>query len=199
MGKARVLQKVSLESVTSRKSLLKPWLRLAYYVFEHDMRVATVFLRNPLTSFAEFTAALPCSAQLWEASSAESWRAIFLAEHGDGTNKGFEVSLRDLICRPRLLETIFTGVDIYRAKSLLLHGLAGQIFEFRKNAKIAAAAEAQPHASHELWLRMRQEDLYIAISPRYDAKLTEMPGTRILPHRPLLSKSTRQVRCSAIF
>lgn len=70
-----------------------------------------------------------------------------------------EVSLQDLICRPRLLETMLTGFEIPRAGSLLLHGLAGQLFEFRKNAKIAAAAGEQCSASLKLLLKMRQEHL----------------------------------------
>jgi hypothetical protein len=135
--------------------------RLAYRVFEYDMQVATVFLRNPLTSFAEFTAALPCNPKLWEASSAESWRTVFFSDgHNDISQLSAETSLQDIICRPRLLDVMLIGLDLPRARSLLLHGLAGQIFEFRKHAKIATAAgAAQSSASLKLWLKMRQEDL----------------------------------------
>lgn len=123
------------------------------------MRVATVFLRNPLTSFAEFTAPLPSSGTLWEASSAQSWRSVFLSNGDNDVRQSAEVSLQDLICRPRLLETMITGFETARAGSLLLHGLAGQLFEFRKNAKIAAAAGEQCSASLRLLLKMRQEHL----------------------------------------
>lgn len=122
------------------------------------MRIATVFLRNPLTSFAEFTAPLPSSAALWEASSAHAWRSVYLSDSYNDVQAS-EVSLQDLICRPRLLENMLPGFEVPRASSLLLHGLAGQIFEFRKNAKIAAAAGDQCSASLKLWLKMRQEHL----------------------------------------
>lgn len=133
--------------------------RLAYHAFEYDMRIATVFLRNPLTSFAEFTAPLPSSAALWEASSAHAWRSVYLSDSDNDVSQASEVSLQDLICRPRLLETMVPGFEVPRASSLLLHGLAGQIFEFRKNAKIAAAAGDQCSASLNLCLKMRQEHL----------------------------------------
>lgn len=134
-------------------------VRLAYHVFEHDMRVATVLLRNPLTSFAEFIAPLPRSAALWNAPSAHVWRTVYLSDDDHFHNQASGFSLQDLISRPRLLETMITGLDTPRARSLLLHGIAGQIFEFRKTAKVAAAAGTSCPGSLTIRLKMCQDDL----------------------------------------
>jgi hypothetical protein len=141
-----------------RWARLESFRRLAYHIFEHDMRVATVLLRNPLTSFAEFTAPLPRSNVLWEASTAEAWRFAYLADVGNSSNESQQTSLQDLLGRPRLLDTMPSSVKC-KSRSLLVHGLAGQIFEYRKATTIAGAAGTQCAASLTLSLKMRQDDL----------------------------------------
>ena len=53
--------------------------RLAMYLFYRDARSSMSVLSPPLISYAEFTTALPCRKEMWEAKSADSWKTAYLA------------------------------------------------------------------------------------------------------------------------
>ncbi|KAB8210433.1 hypothetical protein BDV34DRAFT_220571 [Aspergillus parasiticus] len=136
--------------------------RLAYYVLELDMQVAMVFNRNPTVSYSEFTAPLPHASEEWFASSAVEWRQAYLErDHGDGQD---ELSLRDLLLQPTLLNSLPSCLDFSKAISLLLHGLAGQVYEYKKQNIFAGSSQSRRSVTLQLAIRTQQQDLYQTLS-----------------------------------
>lgn len=120
------------------------------------MQVALVFNRQPLTSYAEFTAPLPCSEELWFAATAEEWRARYLAMKPAESTQN--LCLRQILTKPQSLKLVPSGVDIDKIKSLLLCGLAGQVWELKQQSLVIDRTDAN-RASAQLWQQMRQSEL----------------------------------------
>ncbi|KAJ5369733.1 uncharacterized protein N7496_005825 [Penicillium cataractarum] len=143
--------------------------RLAYSALEHDMQVAMVFNRNPTTSFSEFTAPLPSASEEWFASSADDWRKAYLNNSHDNED---ESSLKQLLARLSMLNNLSSGLDHSKAKSVILHGLAGQVFEYQKQVSLFCGRHSHRSANLQLAIRAQQQDLYQSLLTLQDTPET---------------------------
>ncbi|KAL5363428.1 hypothetical protein BJX96DRAFT_178064 [Aspergillus floccosus] len=135
--------------------------RLAYSALELDMRVAVTFGRNPATSYSEFTTPLPAASEEWLASSAIEWRAVHMGRGNVGDEA--QASLRDILPCPTRLNNLSPSLDTSKARSVLLHGLAGQIFEFQKQVVFANGTQNNRSNNLQLAIRAQQQDLHQAL------------------------------------
>jgi hypothetical protein len=132
---------------------LESYKRLVYHLFEHDIDLTIVNQRQPLLSYAEFTAPLPASKSLWLASTAEVWRSRMLsAVHRDS-----RPSLRSILQDDGASLDLHPGVDAQIARSAYLHGLAAQIWEYSQQSMLL---QDLSDPSSQLWSRSRQQKLY---------------------------------------
>lgn len=152
--------------------------RLAYSVLEHDMHIAIVQSRNPTTSYTEFTAPLPDTADLWFASSAETWRQQML-ELGHGDDQG-KISLRDMLIQPSLLNFLPPSLDTAKARSVLLHGLAGQVFEYRKQSILHNSLTAHRSVGLQLAICAQQQELLQTLTQISLGDPTDSPESSIM-------------------
>lgn len=58
------------------------WKRLAYRLLSHDASSSMALLVNPLISYAEFTAPVPASEEVWSAESPEHWKPLWMSRSG---------------------------------------------------------------------------------------------------------------------
>ncbi|KAF4462847.1 hypothetical protein FALBO_10332 [Fusarium albosuccineum] len=70
----------SLQEIWHEWLHLESWKRLVCRVYKHDTNTSIALQVNPLISYAEFCLPLPASDDMWSASSAEEWNALFLAQ-----------------------------------------------------------------------------------------------------------------------
>jgi hypothetical protein len=126
--------------------------------------------RQPLISYAELSSSLPASRSLWLAPTAEAWRLAYTAE----SLNDHRSSLRDLLKDGRSLSSISTAIDKHIARSAYLHGMAAQIWEFSQQAMLLGESSDR---SSQLWLQLRQENLYVTIIQHdYSVCSSYVPG-----------------------
>ncbi|KAF2966929.1 hypothetical protein GQX73_g6655 [Xylaria multiplex] len=80
---------ISVQSDDNGETLDQKWClwiqqesfrRLAFRLLQHDTDSSLALMVNPLVSYAEVTLALPCSNDLWGASSSEDWKSVYLSK-----------------------------------------------------------------------------------------------------------------------
>lgn len=113
--------------------------------------------RPALTSYAELTLPFPAARELWLAPTAKAWREIWTSRYNIMTFS--ELSLRDLLADPSLINHIPPELDAQIARNSLLHGLAIQTWEFRQQMLLSQNSQFGSKATARLWLQSRQEDL----------------------------------------
>lgn len=114
--------------------------------------------RPALTSYTEYTLPFPCARDLWLAPTAAAWKHLWDTKYSYTTIS--DLSLRDLLADPSLLDDLPPNVDAGVAKSALLHGLMSQVSSFRQQASLDSC-RADTRAMNRLWLQSRQEDMYV--------------------------------------
>ncbi|RHZ64278.1 uncharacterized protein CDV56_105872 [Aspergillus thermomutatus] len=120
--------------------------RLVYHLFEHDIEVATAMNRPAIISYSELTLPLPASRDLWLAPNAKAWKDIWVTRYRHLSLP--ELSLRDLLSDPSLFNQLPLGLDVGIAHSAILHGLAGQTWDFRQQVLLARSCRSEPR----VWL-----------------------------------------------
>jgi hypothetical protein len=127
--------------------------RLVYHLFEHDIDLTIVNQRQPLLSYAELTVPLPAPKTLWLSPNAEVWRARMLNASLPETRP----SLRSILQDDGASLELHPGIDTQIARSVYLHGLAAQIWEYSQQAMLLQDVS---DPSSQLWSRSRQQKLY---------------------------------------
>jgi hypothetical protein len=127
--------------------------RLVYHLFEHDIDLTIVNQRQPLLSYAELTVPLPAPKALWLSPNAEVWRARMLNANLPETRP----SLRSILQDDGASLELHPGIDSQIARSVYLHGLAAQIWEYSQQAMLLQDIS---DPSSQLWSRSRQQKLY---------------------------------------
>jgi hypothetical protein len=127
--------------------------RLVYHLFEHDIDLTIVNQRQPLLSYAELTVPLPAPKALWLSQNAEIWRARMLSASLPETRP----SLRSILQDDGASLELHPGIDTQVARSVYLHGLAAQIWEYSQQSMLLQDVS---DPSSQLWSRSRQQKLY---------------------------------------
>ncbi|KAI9925830.1 hypothetical protein MW887_005636 [Aspergillus wentii] len=133
--------------------------RLVYHLFEHDIQVATAMNRPAITCYAELTLPFPAHRDLWLAPTATAWKNLYIEMYGRHIRTS-ELSLRDVLADPSLLNHPPSDVDAGIATLALLHGLASQVWEFRQQVLLSRCCVSGSRAMNRLWLQSRQDDIY---------------------------------------
>ncbi|KAH8683668.1 hypothetical protein BGZ61DRAFT_496026 [Ilyonectria robusta] len=84
--------------------------RLSFRLLSHDASCSMALLANPLISYAEFSAPLPLSEEIWSSDSAEHWKAAWLSR----TN-GRIFNIGDFLTDPETLIMHRDTVDVMAA------------------------------------------------------------------------------------
>ncbi|KAB8255737.1 hypothetical protein BDV32DRAFT_161621 [Aspergillus pseudonomiae] len=61
--------------------------RLVYNLLQHDAQLSMVLFTNPLLSYGETSLSIPCSRDLWTASSAQKWKELYCARFAMGSTR----------------------------------------------------------------------------------------------------------------
>lgn len=125
------------------------------------MQVALVFNRNPTFSFVEFTAPLPVSQSLWLASTADEWKQLM---QPSVEIRPLQLSLRDVLLSSTLLTNKNANIDATKASSIWLYGLAGQIFDYRKQDVLVNTASSHRTTGFQLGMRAQQQNIHEALT-----------------------------------
>jgi len=112
--------------------------RLVFFLFRHDAHMSITLSLNPNISYAELSLPLPHSAQLWQAKTAEAWKAAML-----------KLPHHQLPSVLDLLQNIDRYVesrdlfDVEIATYALLSATWGLVREYRQQMSITAASPNQ--------------------------------------------------------
>ncbi|KAJ5681350.1 uncharacterized protein N7477_001290 [Penicillium maclennaniae] len=153
--------------------------RLVYHLFGHDVEVAMSMNRSALISYTELTLPLPAARDLWLAQSAQEWKQIWTSRYDMARES--EMSLRDLLSDPSLINHVCPQLDLAIARSALLHGLAIQVWEFRQQNLLSQGSQSVSRATARLWLQSRKEDLYTTLRTTQNDS-PDQPRTNTLMH-----------------
>ncbi|KAJ6104019.1 hypothetical protein N7523_010339 [Penicillium sp. IBT 18751x] len=153
--------------------------RLVYHLFGHDVEVAMSMNRSALISYTELTLPLPAARDLWLAQSAEEWKRTWTSRYAMARES--DMSLRDLLSDPSLINHVCPELDVEIARSALLHGLAIQVWEFRQQNLLSQGSQSASRATARLWLQSRQEDLYTTLRTTQNDS-PDRPPTGTLMH-----------------
>lgn len=132
--------------------------RLVYHLFEHDHEVAMALNRPGITSYTELTLPFPAPRDLWLAQTAHSWKRLWLDKYHDTSTS--DICPRDIIANPSLMSNLPLYVDRHIVSTTLLHGLASQVCDLRRQIILTQYSTSKPRATVSLWLQSRQDDLY---------------------------------------
>ncbi|KAM3065720.1 hypothetical protein ACMFMG_011423 [Clarireedia jacksonii] len=104
--------------------------RLVYHLLGHDAKSSISLLVSPLISYAELDVPLPEAQELWLASSAREWKAIYRRKFD---NKSIRIpSLTECVADLDLVESSKDVIDRTLSCAALLHALWGMVWEYRK-------------------------------------------------------------------
>ncbi|CRG92015.1 Zinc finger protein klf1 [Talaromyces islandicus] len=135
--------------------------RLVYHLFEHDHEVAMAINRPAITSYTELTLPFPAPRELWLAQTAHLWEQLWLEKYSDTGIS--DICPRDIIADPSLLSNLPLYADRHIVSTTLLHGLASQVCDFRRQLILTQYNTIKPRATVSLWLKSRQDDLYTVL------------------------------------
>ncbi|KAH9868347.1 hypothetical protein J1614_007419 [Plenodomus biglobosus] len=122
------------------------FLRLVYHTFELDRQSSMALLKPPLMSYSEMQLPLPSANILWQAKSAESWKAAYLGM-AQASSK-----------RPSAVEC-FLDLDLVHhdhANTTYLYMMWGTVWEYRQ---MAGVAKSSHKANNSLILSSRYQEL----------------------------------------
>ncbi|KAK2759873.1 hypothetical protein FQN54_002607 [Arachnomyces sp. PD_36] len=113
--------------------------RLVCRLYIHDKQASMAFSTTPLVSYAEFSAPLPMSKDLWLANTASRWKDIYLSK----PHSPYEriPSLADLLQDTSQLAIYTDKVDVQLAGLVILHAIYALIWEHSQLNRIARNRE----------------------------------------------------------
>ncbi|KAK4147648.1 zinc finger protein klf1 [Dichotomopilus funicola] len=105
------------------------WKRLIFHVYIRDAQASMTQLNPPFMSYAELILPLPAPRELWFASTAEEFKARYLASSG-----GYKrpPSLVDILRDVNVLAEHQSHVDWAFATSIYLHAVWSLVWEYRQ-------------------------------------------------------------------
>ncbi|PVH69493.1 hypothetical protein DL98DRAFT_624643, partial [Cadophora sp. DSE1049] len=121
---------------TTNESSWKEWVhvesfkRLSYLAFYEDACISMSLFNPPLISVAEVHLDMPCSRDLWQASSAEEWKKIYEQQAcaSDQDIPSFRACLSDI----RMLSKHQSLVDSQMCLVLLVCAIWGKVWQWRQ-------------------------------------------------------------------
>lgn len=113
--------------------------RLVCRIYIHDAQASMAFSITPLVSYAEFSAPLPMSQDLWLANTAYRWKDIYLSKAQ--TSQERIPSLADLLQDTSQLASYGDKVDVQLAGLVILHAIYALIWEHSQLNRIARNRE----------------------------------------------------------
>lgn len=129
--------------------------RLILHLFIHDVETSISLQINPLLSYTELLFSLPASRDMWRASTAESWRRIYLSKRrlSRPVPRISEQGMHSL----DFLDDLQDHVDVELCYYVVLHGFWGQIAAHRGSSVFYANSNG---GTHRLWLKSQHQELY---------------------------------------
>ncbi|KAI0536014.1 fungal-specific transcription factor domain-containing protein [Xylaria digitata] len=125
--------------------------RLAFRLLQHDTDSSLALMVNPLVSYAEVTLPLPCSSDLWAASSSEDWKSVYLSK---SQSPAF---VFDCLEDPEIITTGGMRVDTL-ATSLAYLSCAWRLaWEY---IQLTSLRKGLPQKGNEFLMKCRQEELF---------------------------------------
>ncbi|KAH7371600.1 hypothetical protein BKA64DRAFT_308256 [Cadophora sp. MPI-SDFR-AT-0126] len=121
---------------TTNESSWKEWVhvesfkRLSYLAFYEDACISMSLFNPPLVSVAEVHLDMPCSRDLWQASSAEEWKKIY--EQQSRASYQDIPSFRACLSDIRMLSKHQSLVDSQMCLILLVCAIWGKVWQWRQ-------------------------------------------------------------------
>ncbi|KAF9696745.1 hypothetical protein EKO04_005701 [Ascochyta lentis] len=132
--------------------------RMVYHLLSHDAQASMSLLTNPAVSYSELDLPLPEPQELWLASSAEEWRAIYQTNADIYTMR--IPSLTECIASPDLMQERKTVIDLKLSCSSFLYAMWGMVWEYRKLARLFLAEPNKNSVwDSRLTMMTRQQEL----------------------------------------
>ncbi|KAF7627549.1 putative C6 transcription factor RegA [Aspergillus flavus] len=111
--------------------------RLVYNLLRHDAQLSMVLFTNPLLSYGEISLSIPCSRDLWTASSAQKWKELYCGRLAMGTTR--IPTLLECIANLDLLECSKAVADTTLSCLSILCAMWGMVWEYRQFSILLAA------------------------------------------------------------
>jgi hypothetical protein len=105
--------------------------RLAYHVLFQDVQTSSALFRQPIISPAEVNLTLPCSADIWEARSAEAWRQILL-NRAQTNQRLVPLQLPQYLREPDLLSRHHAIIDIQMSLRVVSSVFYSRVWQFHQ-------------------------------------------------------------------
>ncbi|KAH7144101.1 hypothetical protein B0J13DRAFT_502011 [Dactylonectria estremocensis] len=125
--------------------------RLAFRLLLHDASCSMALLANPLISYAEFSAPLPLSEEIWSSDSPEHWKATCLSR----TN-GRMFTVADFLTDPETLTIHRGNIDLAAASFAMLSCSWSLCWEF---IQLNSLQRSRKHQWNALVMSSRHEEL----------------------------------------
>ncbi|KNG82110.1 putative C6 transcription factor RegA [Aspergillus nomiae NRRL 13137] len=111
--------------------------RLVYNLLQHDAQLSMVLFTNPLLSYGETSLSIPCSRDLWTASSAQKWKELYCVRFAMGSTR--IPTLLECIANLDLLECSKAVADTTLGCLSILCAMWGMVWEYRQFSILLAA------------------------------------------------------------
>ncbi|KAK5085138.1 hypothetical protein LTR05_004417 [Lithohypha guttulata] len=120
------------DNVQTTETKWKKWVehesfkRLAYHLFLVDAGSSYALMSQPLISYAEVCVDLPCSADLWQATSAQEWKQRYLVNH---THIEDSPNLRHVLEDPSQLTSVQSIIDVQLSLTVIVSILWSRVWQ----------------------------------------------------------------------
>ncbi|KAK8008475.1 hypothetical protein PG991_011026 [Apiospora marii] len=163
-----------LESKWRKFIKRESYKRLVLHLYFHDVQASIALQKNPLMTYTELCFSLPASRDLWRASSAETWRDIYLRKKPLAADTAVPRISEIMNCMT-ILEEFEDFIDVELCYTAVLYGFWGQISSYREAVKfyghgtiaaprLQSTMHSSRNATHRLWLNTMYQELYRDIS-----------------------------------
>ncbi|KAL6414238.1 uncharacterized protein AUP68_00756 [Ilyonectria robusta] len=125
--------------------------RLSFRLLSHDASCSMALLANPLISYAEFSAPLPLSEEIWSSDSAEHWKAAWLS-----LANGRIFNISDFLTDPETLIMHRDTVDVMAASFAMVSCSWSLCREF---IQLNSLQRSRKHQWNALVMSSRHEEL----------------------------------------
>ncbi|KAH7002482.1 hypothetical protein EDB80DRAFT_578910 [Ilyonectria destructans] len=125
--------------------------RLSFILLLHDASCSMALLANPLISYAEFSAPLPLSEEIWSSASAEQWKANWFSR---ANSRVFNIG--DFLTDPETLIMHRDTVDVRAASFAMVSCSWSLCWEF---IQLNSLQRSRKHQWNALVMSSRHEEL----------------------------------------
>ncbi|KIX09185.1 uncharacterized protein Z518_00264 [Rhinocladiella mackenziei CBS 650.93] len=145
--------------------------RLVYHVLFQDVQTSSALFRQPVVSYFEINLTMPCSAEMWQAESAEIWRQEILTRQRPPNLS--PLTLQNCLQDPGLLSLHHGHIDLQMSLRVMVSIFWSRVWQFIQMRAISLPLNSNPNLVTVNYFRQQlvatSQDLIVRFSEDFES------------------------------